>query len=170
MLDTQADFECMLDIRAFTIPPGDQSQPLAHPGIFYHKSWPFWPMHGDYFWATGRYVYDCTHVTTVKEKDQEKPDQPETEVDLHPALINPIKAFATARYEAALFDESDEPLPTTRFSFFSCRKGATGTSMRTSIRPSATWTTSSRSTFRRRRPAMCRTTLDRWETSHSTRS
>jgi hypothetical protein len=123
ILDTQADFECMLDIGAFTIPPGDRGQPLVHPGIFYDQSWPFWPMHGDYFWAAGRYVYDCTHVTTVKEKDQEKPDQPETEVDLHPALMNPVKAFATARYEATLFDESDEPLPCTRFSFFSCRKG-----------------------------------------------
>jgi hypothetical protein len=123
ILATQADFECMLDIGAFTTPPGDLKQPLAHPGIFYHQSWPFWPMHGDYFWAAGRYVYDCTHVTTVEVKDQDKPDQPVTEVDLHPALMNPVKAFATARYEAALFDESDEPLPCTRFSFFSCRKG-----------------------------------------------
>ncbi len=122
-LATIAHFECLLDLGAFSKPPGDQNAELAHPGIFYEKTWPFWPMHGDYFWAAGRYVYDCTHVTPGKETDPDKPDDKPKDIELHPALINPIKAFATARYEAAFFDESDEPLPTTRFSFFSCRKG-----------------------------------------------
>jgi hypothetical protein len=122
-LKTDADFECLLDIGAFSQPPGDSGQVLNHPGIFYEKGWPFWPQHGDWFWATGRYVYDCTHVTPAKEKDPDKPDAKPTDVELHPSLINPIKAFATARYEATLFDESDEPLPSTRFSFFACRKG-----------------------------------------------
>lgn len=121
LLDTSADFECMLDLGAFSIPPGDQKQPLAHPAIFYHQSWPFWPMHGDYFWAAGRYVYDCTHANTLTRKNPTTgKDEP---FEAYPALINPVKAFATARYEAALFDEADEPLPCTRFSFFSCRKG-----------------------------------------------
>ncbi|MEP7086414.1 MAG: hypothetical protein ABI884_03680 [Gemmatimonadota bacterium] len=122
-LTTVADLECLLDIGAFSQPPGDQHAELAHPGIFYEKTWPFWPMHGDYFWATGRYVYDCTHVTPSKKTDLDKPNAKPEDIELHPALINPVKAFATARYEAASFDESDEPLPTVRFSFFSCRKG-----------------------------------------------
>jgi len=122
-LGTDADFECLLDIGAFSQPPGDSGQVLNHPGIFYEKSWPFWPQHGDWFWATGRYVYDCTHVTPATQTDPDKPNAKPEKVELHPALINPVKAFATARYEAALFDESDEPLPCTSFSFFSCRKG-----------------------------------------------
>ncbi len=120
---TDADFECLLDIGAFSQPPGDSGQVLNHPGIFYEKSWPFWPQHGDWFWATGRYVYDCTHVTPATQTDPDKPNAKPEKVELHPALINPVKAFATARYEAALFDESDEPLPCMSFSFFSCRKG-----------------------------------------------
>jgi hypothetical protein len=122
-LATDADFECLLDIGAFSQPPGDSGQVLNHPGIFYEKSWPFWPQHGDWFWATGRYVYDCTHVTPSTETDPDKPNAKPVAVELHPTLINPIKAFATARYEAALFDESDEPLPCMSFSFFACRKG-----------------------------------------------
>jgi len=121
-LATDAHFECLLDIGAFSKPPGDSGQVLNHPGIFYEQGWPFWPQHGDYFWATGRYVYDCTHVTPSKETDPDKPGAKPVDVELHPSLLNPIKAFATARYEGVLFDESDEPLPATRFSFFSCRK------------------------------------------------
>lgn len=122
-LATDANLECLLDIGAFSQPPGDSGQVLNHPGIFYEKTWPFWPQHGDWFWATGRFVYDCTHVTPSTETDPDKPDAKPVDVELHPSLINPIKAFATARYEATLFDESDEPLPSTRFSFFACRKG-----------------------------------------------
>jgi hypothetical protein len=122
-LATDAHFECLLDIGAFSQPPGDAGQVLNHPGIFYEKTWPFWPQHGDWFWATGRYVYDCTHVTPAKEKDLDKPDAKPVDIELHPSLINPIKAFATARFEGVLFDESDEPLTAMRFSFFSCRRG-----------------------------------------------
>jgi hypothetical protein len=122
-LATNADFECLMDIGAFSQPPGDSGQVLTHPGIFYEKGWPFWPQHGDWFWAAGRYVYDCTHVTPSKEADLDKPDDKPKDVELHPSLINPVKAFATARFEATLYDEADEPLPSMRFSFLSCRKG-----------------------------------------------
>jgi hypothetical protein len=121
-LATNAHFECLLDIGAFSQPPGDSGQVLNHPGIFYEKTWPFWPQHGDWFWATGRYVYDCTHVTPSKETDPDKPNDKPKDIELHPSLINPVKAFATARYEGVLFDESDDPLPAMRFSFFACRK------------------------------------------------
>jgi hypothetical protein len=116
-LDSRAHLECLLDIGAFSKPPGDTTgkQVLTHPGIFYDKSWPMWPQSGDWFWATGRYVYDCTHATEEKEDGKD--------IQLYPSLINPVKAFATGRYEAELFDESDEPIPVTRFSFFACRKG-----------------------------------------------
>jgi hypothetical protein len=34
-----------------------------------------------------------------------------------------VKAFAVGRYEAALFEESEEPIPVTTFSFFACKRG-----------------------------------------------
>jgi hypothetical protein len=117
-----ADFECLLDVGAFSTPPGDSGVVFNHPAIFYEKSWPFWPQSGDWFWAVGRYVYDCSHVTLDPVIDPDTKKVTET-LEKHPALINPTKAFATARYEAVIFDEADEPLPATRFSFFSCRKG-----------------------------------------------
>ena len=111
----RAHLECLLDVGAFSTPPTDAgSSVLAHPAIFYDKSWPFWPQSGDWFWAAGRYVYDCTHALRDGVKDED---------DRHPTLINPVKAFATARYEAQLFEEADEPIPVVRFSFFTCRKG-----------------------------------------------
>lgn len=109
----RAHIECLMDIGAFSSSPGDVKNVLQHPGIFFDKSWPFWPQSGDYFWAAGRYVYDCTHA---QEDDKDKKLR-------YPTLINPTKAIATCRYEAHLFDEADDPVPVTRFSFFACRKG-----------------------------------------------
>ncbi len=109
----RAQIECLMDIGAFTTPPSDVKNVLQHPGLFYHKSWPFWPQSGDYFWAAGRYVYDCTHA---QRDDKDKKIR-------YPTLINPTKAFATGRFEAHLFGEADEPIPVTRFSFFACRRG-----------------------------------------------
>lgn len=110
-----AHLECLIDVGAFSIPPGNQpNQPdFVHPAVFYHKSWPTWPQSGDWFWASGRFVYDCTHVL-APDKDK---------VELSPTLINPVKAFAVGRYEAALFEESDEPIPVTTFSFFASKRG-----------------------------------------------
>ena len=108
-----AHLECLMDVGAFSTPPGDSGNVLRHPGLFYHKSWPFWPQSGDYFWAAGRYVYDCTH------EDRDDKDKKSR----YPTLIHPTKAFATGRFEAHQFDESDEPITVTRFSFFACRRG-----------------------------------------------
>lgn len=112
----RAHIECLMDIGAFSTPPGDipNGTVLQHPALFYHKSWPSWPQSDDYFWATGRYVYDCTHETGDEED--------ETSLR-YPTLINPTKAFATARYEAHLFEEADEPIPVVSFSFFASRRG-----------------------------------------------
>lgn len=116
---SQHHLECLLDVGAFSIPPGNQKgQPaFVHPGVFYDKSWPTWPQSEDWFWAAGRYVYDCTHVTPPVKNEEGK------DVELSPTLINPVKAFAVGRYEAALFEESDEPIPVTTFSFFACKRG-----------------------------------------------
>jgi hypothetical protein len=111
-----SSLECLLDLGALSKPPGDPKSDLAtHPSILFDQSWPFWPQSGDYFWATGRYVYDCTHATT----DEKTGEQ----VGLHPTQINPVKAFAVARYEAFQFDGFDQVIPVTRFMFFATRKG-----------------------------------------------
>jgi hypothetical protein len=115
-----SSFECLLDLGAISKPPGDQVplQPLHYPSILFDRTWPFWPQSGDWFWAAGRYVYDCTHATSdeKQEKDGAKPG-------LHPTLINPTKAFAVARYEAFQFEKDAEWIPATRFLFFATRKG-----------------------------------------------
>jgi hypothetical protein len=113
---SRAHLECLLDVGAFSSSPIDSGRTvLTHPAIFYDKSWPFWPQSGDWFWAAGRFVYDCTHAIKVAPKKDED--------DRHSTLINPVKAFASARYEAQLFEESDEPITVVRFSFFACAKG-----------------------------------------------
>jgi hypothetical protein len=111
---SDSSLECLFDIGAFSKPPGD-TQPLdvfQHPSILFDKSWPFWPQTGDYFWAAGRFVYDCTHPT---DKDKK--------TGLHPTVINPVKAFAVSRYEAFRFDGFDGFVPATRFLFVATRKG-----------------------------------------------
>ena len=109
--------ECLLDLGALSKPPGDHGpfNFAQTPSILFDKRWPFWPQSGDYFWAAGRFVYDCTHPSN-KEKKGNAPG-------LHPTLINPIKAFAVSRYEAFKFDELDDFIPVTRFMFFATRKG-----------------------------------------------
>ena len=111
-----SSLECLFDLGALSKPPGDPTSDLAaHPSILFDKRWPFWPQSGDYFWASGRYVYDCTHASS-KEKKGDRPG-------LHPTQLNPVKAFAVARYEAFQFDGLDDFVPATRFMFFATRKG-----------------------------------------------
>jgi hypothetical protein len=109
-----SSFECLFDLGALSKPPGDQ-KPVdvrKYPSILFSQKWPFWPQSGDWFWAAGRYVYDCTHAT---DDDKQK--------GLHPTLINPTKAFAVARYEAFHFEEVGEWIPATRFFFLATSKG-----------------------------------------------
>ncbi len=112
-----SSLECLLDLGAISKPPGDQVplQPLHYPSILFDRTWPFWPQSGDWFWAAGRYVYDCTHATSDEKQGPE--------AGLHPTLINPTKAFAVARYEAYQFEKDGDWIPATRFLFFATKKG-----------------------------------------------
>jgi len=112
-----SSFECLLDVGAISKPPGDHDpvQLLHYPSILFDGTWPFWPQSGDWFWAAGRYVYDCTHATS--------PEKQGRDAGLHPTLINPTKAFAVARYEAFQFERDGDWVPATRFLFFATRKG-----------------------------------------------
>ena len=109
-----SSFECLFDLGVLSKPPGDHTPVVLmnHPSIVFNQKWPFWPQSGDWFWAAGRYVYDCTHATA---DDKTK--------GLHPTLINPTKAFAVARYEAFKFDEVGDWIPATRFFFLATAKG-----------------------------------------------
>ncbi|MFL5457317.1 MAG: hypothetical protein ACJ78X_13015 [Myxococcales bacterium] len=112
-----SSIECLIDPATFSRPPGDRDPFIQqyYPSIFYDKRWPFWPQTGDWFWAAGRFVYDCTHATFERTTG----DNP----GLHATAINPIKAFAVARYEAFRFPGLDLPVPAVRFLFFATRRG-----------------------------------------------
>ena len=109
--------ECLLDLGTFSRPPGDHPNylELRYPSCIFDQRWPFWPQTGDWFWAAGRYVYDCAHAT--------REDTSGDDMGLHPTLINPVKAFAVARYEACEFEELDTPVPGVRFMFFATKRG-----------------------------------------------
>lgn len=111
---TNSSLECLFDLGAMSKPPGDHKpvDTRKYPSILFSQKWPFWPQSGDWFWAAGRYVYDCTHAT---DDDKTK--------GLHPTLINPTKAFAVARYEAFKFEENGDWIPATRFFFLATAKG-----------------------------------------------
>ncbi len=114
--------ECLIDVGAFSKPPGDlppdPRDPKGFrgiPGIMFHPGWPFWPMTSDCFWATGRWVYACTHSTSLDKEGEN--------AGLMPTQLNPCKAIAFASYEGFKFDENDKLVPAVRFLFFACRKG-----------------------------------------------
>jgi hypothetical protein len=66
-----------------------------------------WPMTSQYVWFTGRWIYDCGHAHH----------------DLMNTEIHPCKAIASARWEAAKFDEHPHRVPAIQFMFFACRRG-----------------------------------------------
>lgn len=112
--------ECVMDTGAFSSSPGDQppnSGPKL-PGLMFHPTWPFWPSEGDWFWATGRWAFNCLRGgrASESESDAGKPD-------LNPTQLNPLKAFACARYDAFLFPENEQPVPAVRFMFFANEQG-----------------------------------------------
>jgi hypothetical protein len=110
--------ECLIDPATFSRPPGDRNPYVQqyYPSIFFDQKWPFWPQTGDWFWCAGRYVYDCTHATFERTNDDDKGG-------LHATAINPIKAFAVARYEADRYPGFDMPVPAVKFLFFASRRG-----------------------------------------------
>jgi hypothetical protein len=104
--------QCLMDFGAFSRTPGEVGDKLFASGPMFQDGWPFWPTCGDYFWASGRWVYDCTHVTS---DDKDK--------GLMPAQLHPVKAFACARYEGFKFDENERPVAAVRFLFFATKRG-----------------------------------------------
>ena len=117
--------ECVLDTGAFSRSPGNafdspNRPPFDRggdilPGAMFHPRWPFWPMTNDYFWAQGRWVFDCSHVVDG--------DFFSDRTDRHWTQIHPVRAFACFRSEGFKFDENQKRVPASRFLFFACRKG-----------------------------------------------
>ena len=99
--------ECLLDTGAITKPPGDG----GFHGVHFSSLWPYWPMAGDYFWAAGRWSYDCMRATVADR------------TEIYPTQINPIKAFAAARYEGFKFPENANTVEAVRFFFFATSEG-----------------------------------------------
>jgi hypothetical protein len=86
----------------------DSEMPL-HDGPMF--SLDMWPMASMFVWASGRWVYDCSQSS-----DADKP--------LMPAMMNPPRALATARFGAVDFAENNNrAVPAIQFLFFSCRRG-----------------------------------------------
>lgn len=83
----------------------------AHDGPMLIDDW-CWPTTGMFVWAAGRWVYDCSRVTT----------------DANPkmcAMINPCKAIASARWKAVRFADQahDFSVPAIQFLFFASKRG-----------------------------------------------
>lgn len=87
-----------------------------------------WPMAGMFFWALGRCVYDCSHATANNGRRTKRPDRKPQGSQLseaerlqrgvHLNQLNPLKAIATARWEAFKFDENPKAVPAIQFMFY----------------------------------------------------
>jgi hypothetical protein len=103
--------ECEWDCGAFGdydfISPGGRTPTLDASAAFFGSDWA-WPVGGEYIWLRGRWIYDCGHPDDLGRNRSE---------------LHPIKAVATARWEAVQFDENDSYVPAIQFMFFTCRKG-----------------------------------------------
>ncbi len=81
-----------------------------HTGPMAQADWA-WPMPGQFVWAAGRWVYDCSRATTDDRNGRMQ------------TLLNPLKAIATARLEGFKFAENERAVPATQFMFFTCKRG-----------------------------------------------
>ena len=103
--------ECEWDCGAFGdydfINPGGRTPTLDASAPFFGRDWA-WPVGGEYIWLAGRWIYDCGHPDKLGRNRSE---------------LHPIKAVATARWEAVKFDENESHVPAIQFMFFACRKG-----------------------------------------------
>lgn len=88
-----------------------------------------WPMTGMFFWAIGRSVYDCAHSSgdnARRAKGPKKPSPLSAQGDseelkkrgVHINQLHPLKAVATARWEAHQFKENPKPVPALQFMFY----------------------------------------------------
>jgi hypothetical protein len=118
----RGSLECIVDVGAFSQPPADRVKdregnwlPGCH-GVMLEDGWPQWPMAGDHFWASGRWVYDCQRVGFRTD------DEDDTE-ELFPTQLNPCKALAVGRYEGFRFPENPAEVRCVRFFFFATSEG-----------------------------------------------
>jgi hypothetical protein len=87
-----------------------------------------WPMTGMFFWAIGRSVYDCSHATANNGRRTKKKDRlpqgssfsedERVQRGVHLNQLHPLKAIATARWEAFKFDENPRHVPAIQFMFY----------------------------------------------------
>jgi hypothetical protein len=116
--------DCEWDIGAIGLEPGPFITTFNPPA---KHDW-CWPMAGMFFWAIGRSVYDCSHATANEGRRTKKPDRkpqgsqlPESERlkrGVHLNQLHPLKAIATARWEAFQFKENPKPVPAIQLMFF----------------------------------------------------
>ncbi len=128
--------DCEWDIGAL----GTRTGPVrAHAGnedrfpVFFDQLQPrvkhnwLWPMAGMMFWAIGRSVYDCAHSSkdnanrTRNDKRVQGTRRSEDERvarGVHLNQLHPLKALATARWEAFQFKENPKPVPAIQFMFY----------------------------------------------------
>lgn len=72
----------------------------------------FWPMRGHFIWGTGRWIYDCGHSNPADDKKK----------GLMRTEIHPVKAIASARWEAVKFDENAHHVPAIQFMFLAHKR------------------------------------------------
>jgi hypothetical protein len=131
----ETGIECEWDIGALGgAHSPDSDKEIDNPGPFFDELQPTrsphdwcWPMTGMFFWAIGRSVYDCSHATAQKgtrvPRGKRKPagsqfsDEERLERGVHLNQLHPLKAMATARWEAFKFKENPKPVPAIQFMF-----------------------------------------------------
>jgi hypothetical protein len=98
--------ECEWDCGAFGTSPGP---------MFDSPQW-LWPMTGQYCWIAGRWIYDCGHASSD--------DKTGTNAGTMRTELHPVKAVASAQWEAVQFPENGNLyVPGIRFQFFASRLG-----------------------------------------------
>ena len=107
--------ECEWDCGAFH----STTASLREPGPMFHQNFVLdwaWPLAGQYFWASGRWIYDCGHATNHEITGA---NEGKMRTELHPC-----KAIATARFEAVQFQENGGKFtPAIQFMFFASTSG-----------------------------------------------
>jgi hypothetical protein len=108
--------ECQWDLGTLFQNPAAFEAELP-PGLEATRSGPMtladwaWPMPGQFVWASGRHVYDCSRSTLDDGFGQMF------------TVVNPMKAIASARLEGFKFPENERAVPATQFLFFTCKRG-----------------------------------------------
>ena len=107
--------ECEWDCGAFHSMPATTREPGPMFHQHFKNDWA-WPMTGQYFWCSGRWIYDCGHASGLSLSG---PNEGKMRSELHPC-----KAIATARREAFRFKENEDHwTPAIQFMFFASRFG-----------------------------------------------